>query len=229
MTAGRLAFVALVGVLAVAALPAGSGAANECNGIPRCVSVQGPWVAVPIVGEAEYLVECPGGMGVVAGTDALASSRDVHATFDGILGSPVSFGRTTAGSALFRAVSGHHRPGAFKPFIGCIPTPSSVRNTLAASATPVGPPLELKAIQVKVSPGVIKTISLTCGKGQTLVDSWSAKAFATAKAPAPELAMGVELQTRIHGRRARLSIATSEVLPATAQAEVQLGVRCAAA
>ena len=230
MTAARIAFAAAVAALAVAALPAGSGAANECNGIPRCVPVQGPWVAVPITGEADYMLECPQGRGLVAGTDGLASSIDVHATFDGILGSPVAFGRTTNSSALFRAVSGHHRPGAFKPFIGCIPSPTQLRNTIATQATPVGPPLDLRAIRVKVNAGVIKAVSLSCGKGETLVDSWSAKAFATAKPPAPELAMAIELQTRIiHGNRAQLSIAVSEALPATAQAEVQLGVRCATA
>jgi hypothetical protein len=229
MTAARLGLVSLVAALAVAVLPSGSGAANECNGVPRCIHVQGPWVAVPISGEAEYMLECPQGRGVIAGTDALASSLDIHATFDAILGSPVAFGRSTGSSVLFRAVSGRHRPGLFKPFVGCIPSPTQLRNTIATQATPVGPPLELKAVVVKLSPGVFRAVSISCGRGQRLVDSWSARAFASAKPPPAALATAIELQTRINGRRAQLSIGTSEALPANAHAGVQLGVRCASA
>ena len=128
MTVRRGSLVALVAGLALAAVPGNSvaaPAANECNGIPRCIPIAGPWVAVPAHGEALFSLSCPGG-GVVAGTDGLGSTLDVRGYFDGILGSPVAFGRTTHNQALFRAVSAHHRPGYFKPFIGCIPAPSSV-------------------------------------------------------------------------------------------------------
>jgi hypothetical protein len=226
---GRIALAALVAVLAVAALPAGSVAADECNGIQRCIPVEGPWVAVPSTGEAIFMLECPQGSGTIAGTDGLASSQDIHATFDGLLGSPVAFGRTTNSTALFRAVSAHHRPGAFKPFAGCIPSPQSVHNTLAAKATPVGPPLDLRAKLFKLVPGGQRTVSVACGKGEVLVDSWSARAFTTANPPSPGLATAIGLQSRIVGRRAVLAITTSEALPASAGAEVQLGVRCAQA
>ena len=49
----RLLAAALLGALAVSALPGTAVAANECNGIPRCIPVEGPWVAVPAQGEAK--------------------------------------------------------------------------------------------------------------------------------------------------------------------------------
>ncbi len=229
MTARRIALAAVVAALAVAALPPGSGAAKECSGVPRCISVEGPWVAVAATGESDFLLRCPQGKGVVAGTDALASSQDIHATFDATLGSPVAYGRSTGNSTFFRAVSGHHRAGSFKPFIGCIPTPKSTRNTLAAQVTPSGPPLDLRARLFNLRPGVERTVSVSCGRGEVLTDSWSAKAFSSPKPPAPGLAAAIELHAVVKGREAQLAIKTSEALPATAHAEVQLGVRCATA
>ena len=96
MSAVRAALVVALAAVAVAAAPGHAGAANECNGIPRCIPVAGPWVAVPAVGEVDFVLGCPLGRGIVAGTDALGSSTDIRATFDGILGSPIAFGRTTA-------------------------------------------------------------------------------------------------------------------------------------
>jgi hypothetical protein len=219
---------ALVALLAVAALPGLARAANECNGIPRCLPVEGPWVAVPASGEVVYGLSCPQRKGIIAGTDALATSTDIRASFDGILGSPVAFGRTTNTAVLFRAVSARHKAGAFKPFIGCIPTPSAVRNTTAAKATPVGPPLDLRFASLQIKPGFQRDVVLSCPAGETLVDSWNATAFSTVKPPAPGLASAIRVQSHLVGSRVRVSITASEALPAGAGAQVQLGVRCAA-
>jgi hypothetical protein len=228
MKALRILAVVAVAAAAAAAGPGGAGAANECQGVPRCVPVEGPWVAVPATGEVDFELSCPQGRGIVAGTDGYATSVDVHATFDGILGSPIQFGRTTTTYAFFRAVSGRHRPGAFKPFIGCIPTPSSVRNTIAATPTPVGPPLDLRSKIVALSPGFQRTITVSCPKGEFLVDSWNATAFSTTKPPAPPgIASAVRVQTTIRGQQASLAISVSEALSRAAGAEVQIGVRCA--
>lgn len=228
MTRRGLVLAALVALLAVAALPGPAGAANECNGVPRCLPVEGPWVAVPASGEVVYGLACPQRKGIIAGTDALATSTDIRASFDGILGSPVAFGRTTNTAVLFRAVSAHHQPGAFKPFIGCIPTPSAVRNTTAASSTPVGAPLDLQFSSLPIKPGYQRVVMLSCPAGEALVDSWNATAFATAKPPAPGLAGAIRVQSHSVGARVRVSISASEALPAGARAQVQLGVRCAA-
>ncbi|HUK43884.1 MAG TPA: hypothetical protein VLV28_01185 [Gaiellaceae bacterium] len=226
MITRRLALAALVSGLAFAAVPGGAGAANECNGVPRCIPVEGPWVAVPASGEADYVLSCPQGKGIVAGTDGRASSTDIRATFDGILGSPVASGRTTNSAVLFRAVSAHHRAGLFKPFIGCIPTETAVRNTIATELSPLGAPLDFRTMTVKISPGLQRTVTLSCPAGESLVDSWNATAFGTAK-PAPQLASAIQVQTKIVNGRARLAITASEALPAGIQAQVQIGVRCA--
>lgn len=227
MSRRAVVLAALLGALAAAAVPGGAGAANECAGLPRCIPVEGPWVAVPATGEAKFMLQCPQGRGVIAGTDALASTQDVRATFDAILGSPVSFGRSTSTSALFRAVSAHHRAGLFKPFIGCIPAPTSVRNTIATKAMPLGAPLDLRAVTLKLTPGLQRTVTVACPSGESLVDSWNATAFLNASPPSPALASAVTVKSRIVRDRVRLTIFASEALPLGAQAELQIGVRCA--
>ena len=145
MTALRFTLLAAVAALAAAALPGSSLAGNECNGVPKCISVPGPWVFVPVRGEAGFLLECPGRRGVVAGLDAQVTSQDVRVTFDGLIASPVAAGRTTTRYAFFRAVSSSGKRGAFEPRLGCIPSNTS-RNTLAATPIkPLGAPLDLAA------------------------------------------------------------------------------------
>jgi len=222
-----LILVAILAALAVAAIPGGAGAANECSGIPRCIPVEGPWVAVPANGEAKFMLQCPQGRGIVAGTDAQADTQDVRATFDAILGSPVSFGRSTNSTVLFRAVSAHHRAGLFKPFIGCIPSPTSVRNTIATKAVPLGAPLDLRAVTLKLSPGLQRTITVACPNGEALVDSWNATAFTGQTPPSPALASAVTVKSQVVKGQARVTIFASEALPRTAQAVLQIGLRCA--
>jgi hypothetical protein len=227
MTRRALVLGALVAALAAAVVTGGATAAGECSGIPRCIPVEGPWVAVPANGEAKFMLQCPQGRGIIAGTDAQASSQDVRATFDAILGSPVAFGRSTNTTALFRAVSAHHHAGLFKPFIGCIPAPTAVRNTIATKASPIGAPLDLRAVTLKLTPGFQRTVTLACPNGESLVDSWSATAFGSATPPPPALASAVTVKSRIVKGQARLTIFASEALPRSAQAQLQIGVRCA--
>jgi hypothetical protein len=227
MSLRTLALAALLAALALAAVPGGAGAADECNGIPRCIPVEGPWVAVPANGEAKFLLQCPQGRGIIAGTDALASSQDVRATFDAILGSPVSFGRSTSSTVLFRAVSAHHRAGLFKPFAGCIPAATSVRSTIATRAMPPGAPLDLRAATMKLTPGLQRKVTVGCPNGETLVDSWNSTAFVGVNAPSPAVASAVQVHSKIVKGRVELQVFTSEALPRGAQAELQIGVRCA--
>lgn len=217
-----------VAALAVAAIPAtGSAAANPCSGIPKCIPVAGPWVAVPASGEVDYALGCPGGKGVVAGTDGEASSLDVRASFDAILGSPIAYGRSTHTAVLFRAVSAHHRPGWFKPYIGCIPLPSSVRNTVASQASPLGAPLDFVARTISVTPGFQRTVTLSCPAGESLVDSWSAPASSSASPPRAWFGKAVLVQTKLGARKAQLLVSVNETLPRGLGAQVQVGVRCA--
>jgi hypothetical protein len=216
----------LVALAACAVLAPGGQAANECSGLPQCISVPGPWVIVPARGEVDFLLECPG-RAVVGGTDALVSSQAIQVSFDGIPGSPVSFGRTTNFEVLFRAVSADHHAGSFEPFLGCIPTSSGGRETTGVKIEPLGPALDLRAANIAPSPGRLRSASLGCPDGELLVDSWTATAFATLEPPAPALAAAIRVRSAVRGGLASATVAAAAALPRGTQALVQLGVRCA--
>src|SRR5204863_446188 len=142
----RMRWALVLAVAAAALFACGANAATvECAGIPTWIDVPGPWVAVPASGEAKFLLDCPQRRGVVGGVDALASSRHIHVTFEGLLGGPVAPGRTTTRYAFFRAVSGNHREGLFEPRIGCIPSSAGGPQTTAYTITPAGPATDLAA------------------------------------------------------------------------------------
>jgi hypothetical protein len=213
-----------IAVVAAALLAPGASAATaECAGIPTCIDVPGPWVAVPAHGEAKFLLDCPQRRGVVGGVDALASSRDIHVTFEGLLGGPVAPGRTTTRYAFFRAVSGHHRQGLFEPRIGCIPSSAGGPQTTAYTISPAGPATDLAAATMLVRPGSVRHSTIGCANGERLVESWDATAFAD---PVPPVfADAVEVVRTLHKGQVRVKITASEALPRTAF--VQVGVRCA--
>jgi hypothetical protein len=214
-------------VAAAAFLAGGASAANpstrECAGLPTCIDVPGPWVAVPASGEAQFLLDCPQRRGVVGGVDALASSRDIHVTFEGLLGGPVAPGRTTTRYAFFRAVSGHHKEGLFQPRIGCIPSSTSGPQTTAYTITPAGPATELAATEMLIRPGRGRHATLRCANNGRLVDSWDAVAFAN---PVPPVfADAVQVVRKVRNGQVAVDITASDALPRTAI--VQVGVRCA--
>jgi hypothetical protein len=221
----RLALALTVAALAAIAAAPGAGATTECQGLPTCIDVPGPWVAVPAHGEALFLLQCPRRQGIAGGTDALASSADVHVTFDGLLGGPVAPGRTTGSFVLFRGVSGRHQLGLFEPRIGCVPSPNSGPQTTALVISPAGPPLDLAAANIPLAPGTVRHLTLGCPQGESLVDSWSATAFPNPVSPA--LAQAVRIRSSDHGGKVSVTIDPSETLPRTAHALVQVGVRCA--
>jgi hypothetical protein len=213
---------ALVGIALGTGTIAKAGT-GECAGIPTCIDVPGPWVSVPAAGEAKFLLDCPQRRGVVAGVDALASSRDVHVTWDALLGGPVAPGRTTTRYTFFRAVSGLHHEGLFQPRIGCIPASSGGPQTTAYTVTPTGPPLDLAAATMLVRPGAQKRATLGCANGEHLVDSWNATAFAD---PVPPVfADAVQVVRTTKKGVVTVQIDASEALPRAAI--VQVGVRCA--
>ena len=232
--------------LGSAASPASPTPMNrECAGVTKCVSVPGPWVVVPDHGEADYLLSCPQQGSFAGGVDALATSRDVRVTFQGLMGSPVASGRTTGSAILFEAVSATHTQNAFRPYIGCIPVtshssqtvsfssrPDALRTILAAPKarspviTPAGPPLTFVAKSIALHPGSTQNATLGCAKGQRLVDGWDATAFATDIPPDLALADKIHVQLEPGAKTVSVSISTSATLPASARAQVQLGVRC---
>jgi hypothetical protein len=217
-------FVVVAAAVAGGLVAPGARAAGECSGLPQCISVAGPWVVVPARGTVEFLLGCPGGKGIVGGTDARVSATAISVSFDAILGSPVSPGRTTDGEVLFRAVADDHRAGEFQPYLGCVPTAGSVRNT--TGVLPVGPALDLHATSITAAPGGAHRGAVGCSQGEQLVDSWTATAFATAAPTAPALAAAIAVRSGIRDGVAAASVVARRGLPAAAHALVQLGVRC---
>jgi hypothetical protein len=206
-------------------LPAVARGANECAGLPRCVAVPGPWVAVPATGQADYMLECPGGKGIVGGTDAVVSSQAIAVSFDGILGSPIAIGRTTHSQVLFRAVSGDGSPGFFKPFLGCIPTQGSARATTGIAAT-LGPPLDLHAVDIAVVAGRAADGAIGCPLGERRAESWASVAFTTSSPPPASEASAIAVRTATQRRVVSAVVRAPASLPAAARAGVQLGVGC---
>lgn len=239
MTRLRLLLVLAVAAVAAVALPGTGRAGGECTGVPDCISVPGPWVAVPAHGEANYLLECPGRSGIVGGLDAPVTSQKVEVTFDGLIASPVVSGHTTTTFAFFRAVSANGRPGAFQPRIGCIPQKAQAVDTawrpdlrtrrFAASArvVPLGAPLDLRAAKLVLRPGKVQAAAIGCPTGEHLVSGWDATVFDTADPPDLSLAGLVHVRRTSANGKVKVTVETSRALPAAAKASVQVGAACA--
>ena len=203
--------------------------ANPCKGVKNCVTVGGPWVAVPPSGEANYLMECPKRSGVIGGIDALATSADVRVVWEGNVGSPVRPGTTPTFLAFFHAYSARGHDGLFQPYIGCIPSPKvNPRSTVSARITRPAPAgLDHWETLVDVKAGTTQKVVRGCGKGERLLDAWHAVAFGATDAPSPTLASKVHVTLTTSRGAVVASIQTDAGMPAIAQPEVQIGAVCA--
>ncbi len=230
----RIILSAAMLLCAIAATAAPAGAADECRGLQVCISVPGPWVVVPVQGgfdrtAALYLLACPGGRGVVGGTDAVVSDRALDVTFSGQLGSPVSPGVTTSRSALFSALYAGttQKATSFRPFLGCIPTSGGGgRSTTSVTFKP-GHPVTLRAKTLKLAPGRVQTIVRACPGREHLVGSWHAVAFRTKTAPAATLLSVVTAKRTVANGRVTIRTTTTDALPDNVKAELQVGLACA--
>lgn len=223
----RRALVLLVVVGAAAASASSAGAQNECRGIQQCIPVGGPWVYVHGTTETKFLLSC-GSHGVVGGLDALATSSAVRVSFDGRIGSPVSPGVTTTKSVLFRGRVVGRASGAFEPWIGCIPASAGGgRSTVSARVTPPGPSIDRVARIVVVSPGDVKTASISCPAGEKLVGGWHAIAFRSKQAPSLGDAERVHVRHALAGRKVVATVASTDALSVDSHAVVQIGAECA--
>ncbi len=222
----RVVLASLVAVIGGAVFAPTGSATAECHGIKDCVSVPGPWVVVPAHGEATYLLQCPGLKGIVGGLDALATSPQVRATFEGRLGSPVAPGTTTTRFAIFHAQSSADTAQAFRPYIGCIPTSGGgARSTTSARATAPGTPFDFWMKQAAVTrPN--QTLTSACKPGEKLVSAWSAVVFDSQNPPDSALASRVHVALKRAAASATAVISVTGGLPATARPEVQVVAVC---
>ena len=180
---------ALVAALAVAAVPGTAVRRTSATAFRAVSRWRGRGSPSPRAARSCSRSRARQGKGVVAGTERRRARSDIRATFDGILGGPVAFGRTTHTAVLFRAVSARHRAGSFKPFIGCIPSPTRCpEHDCGPGDRRSAPPLDLAAMTVALTPGLQRIVTISCPTGETLVDSWSATAFTRPQPPPPALA-----------------------------------------
>ena len=230
MTILRALLVAVVGAAAlIVASPA--GAARECDGFQICVSVPGPWVAVPTTSSTarrtvEYQLTCPRGH-IVGGLDARLSVRGIDVEFLGRLGSPVNPGITTTRSAVFRAtyVGQSDRAATFKPFIGCIPAAGGgTRVPTSVTAFAPGQPVTRRVRTVRVRPGST-TIVQRCASAERVVGGSHAFAFETRNPPSASLVSGVSGSESTAGHSVVVRVSADAELAAV-RAFVQVHALC---
>jgi hypothetical protein len=232
-------------ILAAALLGAASAtgearAAGECRGLDVCVSVPGPWVAVPSASFRQasvvhYQLTCPR-RHIVGGLDALLSDRRIDLKFLGTLGSPVNPGVTTGRSAVFVATYARLRRSAFRPFLGCIPqsggggreTTSFEPAAAPQQARPrPRPALERRVWTVRVRPGATRTFTARCRPAERLVGSSHAVGFRRKAAPGADVMGGVSVQRSEQGSAVRVSASRNSAVPRGSRVEVQVHLLCA--
>jgi hypothetical protein len=239
---------AVVSAVAFAAAPApkpGPAKANPCAEVKNCKVTEGPWVAVPATGEADFLLECPKRSGTIGGTDALTDTPDVRVTWEGNTGSPVRPGTTTVFFAFFRAISAKGKAGLFQPYIGCIPQQKvKPRATVSArvahaavflvaarsaAVTHPGAFLDRRQTLFSLKSGASQTASQACGKHERLLSGWYAVVFGTTTVPKAGSSLASKVHATISTTSGKVvaSVQTDAGIPAAARAELQVGALCA--
>ena len=232
----RLVLVANLIALGAAVLVAGSSATTsgtpfyllpsstkECDNVPDCLAVTGPWVIVPTNREATFLVKCPAPHGfLVGGTDARASSPNVRVWFDGQLGAPLGEpnGQNSFDAGLlFHAVTTNGKPGSFEPILGCISLKQLSPRFLdsAPPGTSPGTAPDLRATHVVLQPGArygptARGTSVRCLAGERLVGSWTALAYFPPGPPDLSHINAVGIRTVVTRRTVRALIQTQDSL-----------------
>jgi hypothetical protein len=228
----------LLGLVLVAAgvAPGSASAARECQGLMVCIPVAGPWVAVPAPTGTEatvtqFLLSCPQGS-VVAGTDALVSDRGLDVEFLGTLGSPVGPGVTTHDAVLFIGTysGAARRPSGFQPYLGCVPAQGGGGRATTAFhpfALPPGEPLVRRTKVLRLAVNGPTTGTLGCNRGERLVGSGHALAFAQRKQPPIEWLADVRGSRRIIDGRVAVSASRGDAIPARTVVVVQIQALCA--
>jgi hypothetical protein len=213
-------------------------ATDECRGLDVCISVPGPWVAVPRASFRQasivhYQLSCPR-RSVVGGLDAVLSDQRLDVKFLGSLGSPVNPGITTGQSVVFVATYARQRPTSFRPFLGCIPqaggggrgTTVYAPGSRTTSAVRPRPP-ERRVRTLRVRPGASRRLVARCATGERLVGSSHAVAFRRPRPPGAQMIGGVRVERRVQDGRVEVSARRSVGVPRRTRVEVQVHLLCA--
>jgi hypothetical protein len=226
----RLVLVLLAAGAIVAGAAHPAAARNECNGLPICVPVAGPWVVVP-VGRAiprprvDFQLSCPRGY-IVGGLDADVSNRAIDLTFSGTMGAPVNPGITTSRAAVFSAVfagSGVPTP-TFRPHIGCMPASGGGGIPTLAAYYPPGKPTIHRVKELTLFPQQRVRVVAACAPSERLLSASHAIGFWTEQPPATSLVRRITATRTI--RNARVSVAVRTGPLGSARAMVQVLALC---
>jgi hypothetical protein len=213
-------------------------AAGECRGLDVCVSVPGPWVAVPAASlrnasVVHYQLTCPR-RHIVGGLDALLADRRIDVMFLGALGSPVNPGITTGRSAVFVATYARQRRASFRPFLGCIPlSGGGGRETTSfdpAALTPVAvqqQPPRRRVWTIRLRPGDTRRLAARCAPGERLVGSSHAVGFRRKAAPSAAIMGSVRVRRSVQGAGVDVTAARGSAVPFATRVEVQVHLLCA--
>jgi hypothetical protein len=228
----RALAVAVVG-LAALGWAGRAGAANECRGLDVCISVPGPWVAVPgaprgAATTVYYRLSCPRGS-IVGGLDAVRGDRSLDVRFLGRLGSPVNPGITTSQSAVFVVTYARGRATYFRPFLGCIPTSGGGgRETTSVDAAAPRPAPTLRRVRtLRVRAGGRPRLAFGCQRDERLVGSSHAVAFRMRTAPTASMLAGARAARSQRGGRVEVRATRSGAVPRRVRVEVQVHALCA--
>lgn len=227
-----LVFVALAAaVLAALATPGAARATNECDGLDVCISVPGPWVAVPAsvrgrLVTIEYQLSCPRGS-IAGGLDAVVPDESLGVRWLGTLGSPVNPGISTGRAVVFVAWWAKRAPTAFRPVLGCIPTSGGGgRGTTATRPAKGRPPVRLVR-SLRVRAGEVARTTLGCRAGERLVGSAHAVTFRGARAPSARALAAVRVVRAERGGKVVVSARRGFAVPRSARVDVQVHAICA--
>lgn len=218
--------------LAPLALVGEAQATNECRGLDTCISVPGPWVAVPAapatgLATTYFQLTCPKAS-IAGGLDALLGDPTLGVEFLGKLGSPVNPGITTARSVVFVATYARGAPTAFRPILGCIPSSGGGgRSTTAYHPVAVKPQPVLRRVHVLQLRGVTKQSTARCRGGERLVGWSSAVGFRTPRQPTAAQLNSVRVATRRSGNAVAVRATRSVATPRGARVVVQVHLLCA--
>ncbi len=229
-----LALALVLAAAALAAVPAAS-AANECRGLEVCVSIRGPWVAIPAErgrAPAAYVLACPKGY-FAGGVDARLAEPAIDVAFLGRPGSPVAGGTTTAREVVFLGwyTGVATRATSYRPFLGCAPSTggggrSSTGRAQQEPGYPAAPSTKRRVRNVRLKLGAAVTLAHGCARSERLVSAEHAVAFWTKTPPGQALLRSVRTTGTL--RDARLEVgADARSLPPGVRVEVQLQAVCA--
>ncbi len=225
---GALLLAAAALAASAAAVPRAAAAGTSARGFRRCIAVAGPWVAVPANGEAEFLLDCPQPRRHRRRHRRPRRARRRFASastaIPGARSPPVArrTSRCSSGRSL-RTIG----PGFFQPFIGCIPTSSSVRADDGRRPDRSARRSTCARATCRCRPGR-KRASRSAAPRASGSSTAGLRPPSRSRAAPPVglVSAGRRSRPGSAGRCAVAAIRASAALPASAHPLVQLGVRC---